>query len=679
MKKICSFLLVCFAVLSSFAQTETIKAKAFVANNAVLLRWIPLNVETFTAAVKYGYTIQRVTVTDSLSPLVFEKKLTPIPVNPIPSGDSAWNKLFANNNSAAFVYSVLYPALVKNTVATTEKKKDEQMNFGFFLLSCDLSVELANAAGFYYKDTSEIQGGKYVYRISIENAAQQPLKIYTDIFVDATIKSNLPPITDLRGDYSDKCVMLTWNAVHYKNHYAAYNIERSSDSLHFVKVNTTPFVQLTSQFEKNKEYAHYTDTLPDNETYYYYRIKGISHFGLESASGNTIKGKGKNKFASYPVIDTIYSVDNKKVEIKWKIPNESDLSHLKGYFIARATAENGNYVIINSSVVLTPFYTDTTPLFTNYYKILAINKDRDTSVSHSALIQLADNEPPKSPKGLYGVVDEKGVVKLNWMANNEKDLKGYRIFRCNSVNEEPVEVAEHIIADTFFIDTITINTLTKSVYYTLTAVDSFFNNSPYSNYTKLKRPDFIKPVAPLFTSAVIRDSCIYLNWILSSSEDVLKYVLIREETGSNRTDTLLTFLLIDTINNYEDKKVVYEESYVYALIVFDDAGNFSIASSLPVKYEPGSRPAVDKITGVAKYDLKCIDLKWNYDFNNIYSYVIYKAKKGEPFRIYKTIIPAINTFTDKHVNPNNTYLYKIKAIHNNGAESRLSEAIEVIY
>lgn len=76
---------------------------------------------------------------------------------------------------------------------------------------------------------------------------------------------------------------------------------------------------------------------------------------------------------------------------------------------------------------------------------------------------------------------------------------------------------------------------------------------------------------------------------------------------------------------------------------------------------------------------KNIELKWQYSQKDLYSFIIYKSKGDLPFVIYKTLDPNQFNFTDKDLNPGNIYKYKLKAIFNSGAESIISEAVEVKY
>ncbi len=117
---------------------------------------------------------------------------------------------------------------------------------------------------------------------------------------------------------------------------------------------------------------------------------------------------------------------------------------------------------------------------------------------------------------------------LRWKANTEKDIKGYRIFRSNHPQHEFMNIHPAVVLDTLYIDTININTLTKNIYYRVMAIDLRENRSDLSEILQLKRPDKIPPVTPLIKDFVVEKGRIVLNWLGSSSEDVVLHRIYRK-------------------------------------------------------------------------------------------------------------------------------------------------------
>ena len=366
------------------------------------------------------------------------------------------------------------------------------------------------------------------------------------------------------------------------------------------------------------------------------------------------------------------------LEINWRMPKNFDLNELAGFDILRAKTITGSYSKINKDPLTktTVKFIDPHPEQSNYYKVVASNSDGDSTYSHPVQGLLPDIKPPQTPIGLMGKVDTSGHVILTWKPNTEKDLKGYRIFRNNAIDEELVEITKIIISDTLFKDTITLETLTEDVFYSITAVDQVYNNSPYAKPVKLKRPDKIKPVAALFKQVVHSDTTITIKWISSTSNDAESYELWRnfENTPLQK---IKSWKATDSLSEFIDLPQEYGVYYQYQLKVTDDDGNFITSQSAPHYFDARVRKPVKKITYVINTEKKIITLNWEYPEKALYSFAIYKSKKGDPLKLVKTLKGNTFTFEDKEVYIGNEYEYRIKANFNSGAESYISDAIKV--
>ena len=64
------------------------------------------------------------------------------------------------------------------------------------------------------------------------------------------------------------------------------------------------------------------------------------------------------------------------------------------------------------------------------------------------------------------------------------DLYGYRVFRANSKHEEFSQITVESVFYSHYTDTISLQTLTKKVYYKILAVDQRQNWSEFSSILK---------------------------------------------------------------------------------------------------------------------------------------------------------------------------------------------------
>lgn len=648
-----------------------IAAKTFVKDNTVYLRWIPGNISTLNSCKEKGYTIKRIqwnsnTLPDSSN---FRSASTLFNIKAIEKENSYWTELIKTKKEAGFLYNVLYEA--KNNSANND------MTYGLAMISCDFDIELAKVVGLFYKD-EKLPKAKYAYLIQSSDFKNSKNIKPAIVLVNTLINDELQNIDSLKIMTRRKEVKLVWNTEQLKNDYTGYFIERSEDEKTFYQLNKKPNIQVQTQYEIEKKNISYNDTITEYGKTYCYRIRGLGFFGMDGNYSNIVRCKLVKPLDTFPQVDSTHLVHDSTLQIHWHMPENFNLNELQGFNIYRCKDIEGEYRKINRELLLKEMikYIDHSPNQSNYYKVFAYSIYGDSSCSHPVMGLIPDTHPPKTPIGLKGKIDTLGNVLLNWSPNKENDLKGYRVFRNNAANEELVEITKNILSDTIYKDTITLQTLTEEVFYSITAVDKVYNNSPFTQTIKLKRPDKIKPVEAQFIEVIHNDSSIIVKWIPSSSKDVQRYKLWRNIENS-APEKIKEWTATDTLHEFIDKKLEYGKFYQYEIKVIDDDNNFSISNSAPHYFDSRIRKQIKKIN--YKIDLKnrSITLNWSYPEKELYSFNIYKAKKGEPLKIIKTLKGDILTFNDGDLSIGNEYEYRIKANFISGAESYISDAIIV--
>lgn len=632
---------------------STILIQSFTTNDSVLLRWVPKGVSTWKAGAQKGYTIERWTNEQYFDTPGLKGELLATVV-PLAQKDTTWKKLMRAYPANALVFEALYGAPKKGT--------EEQMQFGLALKAADLSVATAKAEGLYFCDRTAQSGKSYVYRIAVAGTTNSGL-----VFTDGKI-SVLPVPSKPSGEFKNKTATISFEAASTRASFAGYIIERSDDSLHFSRVNATLLVFAVSNYEKDKSMLVYRDTLPQNGKAYWYRVRGYSFFGIDGPPSVAVKGKGKQEWLATPVIDTLFSRDNKSVSLQWHLPDSVADRQVKRFCLFRSQKPNAEYALVKNYAATSRSCIDDQPAFANYYLLGAISVDNDTAFSYPYFFQLIDDVPPPVPQNITAVIDTNGIVQLSWKNVIANDLKGYRVFRCNDLREEWIEVSDSVLRETVFTDTVTLQTLTRQVYYSVKSVDKLYNNSALSSPCRVRRPDKIPPVPPLVRSISHSDSTIALAWINSSSEDVSCVELKRNDgvvLGSWRGN--------DTLSHFSDQLLVPGQTYSYSLTVTDSSGNESRCNFPAIVFLPQVYPALKNFTAVPDFEKREIRLSWQATAN-VDRYVIYKAKKGEPMRSWKTVNAATISFIDKEAYPGNVYEYRVKAILKNGSETKLVSA-----
>ncbi len=448
------------------------------------------------------------------------------------------------------------------------------MFYDLFLLSCDFDSDIAKASGLFFTDSTISNAKNYTYKIEVNNLPPTLKYSATSLDVNASVLSQNPIIKNLSAKFKSRSVKLKWKSVDYKNDFSAYNVERSIDSVNFVKINPSPVILVSSQFEKKKEFIYYDDTISKTGIKYFYRIKGINHFGEESSPSNVVTGIAYESINSFPVIDSIKVIQNQKVFLQFRMQDRKENSKPKEYILVRSKKDKGPYEKVFSSKVPANFI-DEKPESTNYYKAGAITFDGDTLYSYSHLALISDTIPPIPPTGLKAIVDTKGNVTITWDKNPEPDVQGYKVLKSNALHEEFVQINNEFAREPIYRDKLNLKTLTKTIFYSVVATDKRYNNSNKCKPIEVKRPDTIPPVKPIVTNLELRSNGINVNWINSNSEDVKYYVLYRSKELETKDTKIKEWQAKDSLKSFLDTTVELGVGYKYRLLVSDEDDNFS--------------------------------------------------------------------------------------------------------
>lgn len=688
-------ILIAALLLCQCVQAQQVKKEHFIAaladgrTDSIVVRWAPGSTYLWQLGNKYGYKLERFTVTANGKPTAEMMTKTSLVVNTIkPLPATGWDDLIKADERAAIVKSGIYNEdfTLLNKNADIGQMMDIQrqldMKMGFTLLVCDMDIRFAAAAGLLYVDKQVKPGERYIYRISLADAGKSQKVAQGLVAIGATQKQVLrKPVID-KVQWGNLKASVNWDVKLNTGIYSAYFIERSTDGTNYQPVTELPVI--TGSENPNNTKSVYEDSLQNNETVYYYRLKGITPFGETGPASDVVKGKGSSDFSILPVIKSSQS-DNvkRKASIAWEFPTDH-LSEVKGFQVLRSSVADGPYSEINPKVLAATdtAFTDQNPLFSNYYKIKALGLNGEVSISFPFLVTVYDADPPAVPAGIKATVTDSGLVTIKWRQNKEKDLLGYRVFKANNLKEEFVEVNHDFITRNAFTDTISVNTLTKEVYYKLVAVDNNYNNSKYSEPYLLKRPDLVAPTKPQFHTARMQKNGISLGWTESASDDVVKYVLQRVDKKTYNATNIMVWNPAKEKKpaSFTDTAITMGNTYYYQLIAYDDAGNNSFGRTGEIEYETGVRKPVNDLRAIVNLPERMVTLVWSYPSNPaVERYIIYRCRKGEPMEIYKTILGNKTMLEERNLPVGNFYQYQVKAELAGGLRTEISKVVEVRY
>ncbi len=651
----------------------------------VKLRWAPNSPSSWIKLNKYGYQIERYTVKKNgeLLPPGHDKITLELV---LPKPVEQWEQIVNQNDYAAVLAQALYgdSFQVEGTdqgglAQIINKSKEVEQRFSFALYAADMNFEAAKMAALGYEDVNVEKGAEYLYRI-ISLVPEDLLKIETGLGTAKTSNIELlPQPLDVFAVPEDKSVMITWEYEMFKSVFTSYHIEKSSDGTNFKKLSELPLVNLNDKPNAPSKRMFHIDTLAQNNKTYYYRVVGISPFGEESPPSKVITTKGIKKLSSVPHISRHKFDASGKLILEWDFKKEAE-NEITGFELNWAPQEKGPYKAVKTNIapnIRKTTYQEFEP--SNYFRIIAIGKNNQKTSSLAAFVQTIDSIPPAAPVGVTGIVDSLGVVRLNWTANTERDILGYRVFRGNIEKEELSQLTVSPIQKNMYVDTVQVKSLNTKVFYQIVAVDQRFNMSEYSKKLALKKPDVVPPSSPVFSNYSVNDKGVFLEWINSSSSDVSTHQLYRQNINESEKGWLLVFKT-DTDASYIDEEVLPGTKYRYAIFAEDESGLKSEPST-PVSVTSQNNASDEVIRGFNGFSdrtNKQISLSWRKMPKDISEIIIYKSKKEEKPVLWKQIPPNITKLVDTNISPGNVYTYSLKTLSKNGASNSIKK-IEITY
>jgi fibronectin type 3 domain-containing protein len=259
---------------------------------------------------------------------------------------------------------------------------------------------------------------------------------------------------------------------------------------------------------------------------------------------------------------------NAQVTLNWNTNNDSDIKSYKIY--------RGNTLLATVNHPSTTHTVIGLANGTSYsFQITAVdnanNESTKSATASATPTAPADTTPPAVPSGLKPTAGN-AQVTLNWNANGESDIKGYKIYRGNTL----------IATVTHPVTTYTVTGLTNGTSYSfkVSAVDNVNNESAKSatvSTAPVAPADTTPPAVPYGLWATAGNAQVNLNWNANGESDIKAYKIYRSNT------------LIATVTHpettYTDTGLANGTSYSFKISAVDNANNES-AKSVAVSSVP---------------------------------------------------------------------------------------------
>ena len=679
--------LVCFCLLlipdCLFGQdtlatvVDNVYAKGVIADkHTIKLRWAPANPEAWLDGKKYGYTVEKYTVIiDTIWQDMPDKQMTNVSVKPL----ADWNETINKSDYAAVIAQAFYGEdfelnPVSGDISGIINQANElEQRFSTSVFMAEYDYKAAELAGWAWTDSLARPNEKYLYRIYLN----RPEKHDGDtaiVFIGYDDKEDLPQPVGLNAIFGDKAVLLSWNYALLSNTYHSYHVERMSpEESDFRRITALPVTVLNADMRE----ILYTDSLAKNDNEYAYRIIGLTSFDEEGPVSDTIKGHGQKTVTCVPHIFSGDFISKDNARISWEFEC-SDIDLVAHMQVWQSNSIDGDYAIAVDNIPVQQrelffnLYNET-----NYVKIYAINKDSTSQESFPFLLRQIDSIPPAVPTGLKVIVDTLCVAHLSWDANQEPDLRGYRILRSFTEKEEKSSVTPDFITQNEYTDTLSLALLNSKVYYSITALDVRYNESQPCEEVIAIKPNNATPDEPVFTDYEVSGNKVTLSWITDLNNEEIQYELLRQPAGMPEQSKTIFF------GDYKANKYTDELSesgtYQYRVMATGANGKQSVSPQV-LEFDITVHQELNTIAGFDSYidrNNNYIELFWRkHDKAQIYR--IYKAEDENPMKLWREVDASKNRIVDEVVSPDTKYKYTILFISTEGGASK-SKTIVVNY
>jgi hypothetical protein len=674
--------------------------------DSIVLRWAPSTSGGWLSANKTGYVVSRATLNKNGT--VDKGSITTLTTTPlVPWTKEEWGQRadhadrWAAVGSAALHAKAFVPEMQQRSETGQIKAASDELlaRYSYAMLAADNDPVAANGLAVRYVDRAAVKGVRYIYSIQTasKDTAYNVLEGVTTASPGATLPD--PPPPGLEAEGQDRLVILRWLEGVPGTRYSGFYISRSDDGgKTFARLHQNLFIP--GGQSADDEHIAFPDSAVVNYHRYTYRVQGVTPFGELSEVAEAEATPRDLTPPPAPVAQRPVDLGRKGMQIAWDMPLMS--ADVRGFVVLRSAFWQTGYhaaqerapaklpesdEAVLAQAVQRHLLNASQRSFTDslatpaepYYIVAAVDTAGNLGRSLPVYSERIDTIPPSVPTGIRGTIDTLGVVRLHWHPGSEPNLLGYRVYWSNSATDTFAVRVAAPIPDTTFTDTVEVNTLTRHVYYKVTAVNLRYIPSPFSPIFTLTRPDIVPPATPQFISVVVTDSAVFLKWAPSPSDDVRSHQVLRRLPPDTVWGGLRMLGRMDS--TYADRNIIARMTYEYVVEAIDSSGLHSPPSTPVIgrPYDSGVRPQVADLRAAYKREKKTIGLTWSYSSlkNEHFWFVLYRETAGKGLVTFKALEGSARSFDDDVNIGKGKYRYAIKVRTDAGGEPPLSKTTEV--
>ena len=639
----------------------------FTTENEVMLRWIDIN-----AAEADGYYVYR-----SLSGEEW-KRLTEQPLKRVTSE----KEIERTAGYKTGLYLGLFSANEPRDL--TERDYQQALSGGdasFLHLMLLTNPEFGSLMGQVYYDKEAQAGLKVRYRITaLVDGTERD--IVTSKAIQTGLQQSVPAVDGIEGIAGDQAATILWERNQETldtGSVIGFNVYRSESPLGpFEQMNTLEIAPISINFtrEDGKENrGEYIDKWLENGTSYYYHVRGLNLFGVESLPSPTVEVVPQNNTIPLPLSGLSLDYVGGHLVLTWSQPVESSL----GVEVYRGVHREGEYEPVFTSLAGITGDEDSTNIWIDndvlegreyYYWGRIIGETGLKSPSSDTVsFFIEDHTPPAPPANVRGFGTSEGI-EITWDANDEDDLLGYEIERASDREYQKEElITDSPVAETSWKDEIE-KTSETTYGYVVYAVDESYNRSAPSRMVFAQMPDIVPPQTPIITRLGIAKEKITMEWTESPQSDLKSYAIYRKggqgeflRIGESKTARFIEAPEVDG-------------KYLYAVSAIDSVGNESERSDpVSIQYVRDYRVA-PPTSVVAEKKENHILVRWS-NVKEAAGYVVHRRNPKTNRTLLLAELQAGETeFKDWYSDRREEHIYVVQS---RDSEWRMSEEVKGQY
>jgi fibronectin type 3 domain-containing protein len=539
----------------------------------------------------------------------------------------------------------------------------------FLEVICLVNPELGELLGELFYDSTIVVGEEYIYKVEalVEG---QIIEVGRTGSIETLIAENVPDITEIIGKGLDEKIVLSWERnrdLLSSGKIVTYNVYRSDKLLGPYRLRNLsgilPVSISSGNSSSDNSIMEYSDDFLDNGKTYYYFVKAVNAFGLESSPSITLEVvAGSDMLPSPPNALKARLVAN-KIHLGWDMPKEV----VEGFEIYKSVDGSESFDLVYP---LTDLFLDKQNKWIDFsvmeghlyrYYLKSINNGHSSSPSDTIEFFYRKQSPPSEPSSVKAEIIS-GQITIRWHRNPESTIIGYEVER-SSDDEFNTRflLTSSPVKDTFYVDILPAQSQTTYAYVVY-AVDDEFRRSMPSVMVKAKMPDIRAPQSPILSGLERDRRSVLLYWGKLNDIDSLSFRVYQSFDHSD-------FELIGESDLREFRTDLRSSGYYrFAVAAVDKSNNESeLSNVLDLRYDADKYPGTPvKAKGKINKD-KQLELSWAAPGGSkVIGYLITRINSENESINDIADLPADKLeFTDITVVKGKTYIYEIRAYNTN--------------